>query len=88
MRPALGVLPVGGGHHPPRGEQHPQVDAECPTPMLTWLESPGGTARSVLLSTSPMRNSDTLQGQRVSTQRHMDTHVPQPTPQAPELTCC
>lgn len=32
--------------------------------LLTWPGSPGGTDRRMLLSTSPMRNSDTLQGQR------------------------
>lgn len=31
-------------------------------PLLTWLGSPRGTARSVLLSTSPIKNSDTLRG--------------------------
>ena len=28
---------------------------------MDWLGSPGGTARRVLLSTSPKRNSDTVQ---------------------------
>lgn len=50
--------------------------------LLTWLGSPGGTDRRVLLSTSPMRNSDTLQG-RAGQGECRDTCGPGPPSLAP-----
>lgn len=41
---------------------HKHLDPDATGWLFTWLGSPGGTARRVLLSTSPKRSSDTLQG--------------------------
>lgn len=53
---------LAGAH--PDGSALPQMPGPgLGCPLLTWLGSPGGTARRVLLSASPKRNSDTLQEQ-------------------------
>jgi hypothetical protein len=68
---------------------HKHLDLDVSCWLLTWLGSPGGTARRVLLSTSPKRNSDTLQGQGESFQRSTSAILPNSTlpPTGPELTC-
>lgn len=59
------------------GPQNPQAT------LLTWLGSPGGTDRRVLLSTSPMRSSDTLQGGLGQCQEAHGPLMPHPTLRAP-----
>lgn len=76
---------------PPTTDTVTQTDVPPPRP-LTWLGSPGGTARRVLLSTSPKRNSETLQGRGRGGGVIPEVHEPySPTPLCPhrplELTC-
>lgn len=78
MSPALCWVP--GDVHPSGDHHRPQ---QRRPPLLTWLGSPGGTDRRVLLSTSPMRNSDTLQGRGLSVSRGTRApHTPAPAPQS------
>lgn len=69
--------------HPGRTQACPPTAPAWPRaasrpPLLTWLGSPGGTDRRVLLSTSPMRNSDTLQGRAGSASGDTQALRPQP----------
>ena len=75
---------------PPGREGRPPEDTGVTHPtLLTWLGSPGGTDRRVLLSTSPMRNSDTLQGRAGQGRVSAETHAapgPPASPQQPHGT--
>lgn len=72
QHPALGSH-QSSGEQPcvipsPAWQEHPGIRAS-----LTWFWSLGGTERMVLLSTSPMRNSDTLWGEEQGWIQHSDT---------------